>query len=481
MRSACFGLFLIVAMCVSAALGQQQVIKESANPSPQRSMTSQAPATSTAIVGGTLVDVHNGEEIENSVVIIRGERVAKVGVVDKLEIPNDARVVDAHGKWILPGLIDMHVHLWDSDLLPLGLFLANGITTIRDPGYSVLVMRLTREEITSGKRIGPRLFFCGDLLDGMPPLYRESTLLVDTPERAHSAVMFLADQGVDCIKVYNSVKEPELKEIIRTAHARNLPVIGHIPRTLTMTHAVELGMQGLEHIRVTGREMLPIEEANKIDFLPFAERETLLWKQFEPQSEKMKRLVRFLAESNIILDPTLVADGSTFLLSQDDQINNPNNRYLPPQLFNKWKGEPVPQFDKLPAELKQVAIDGFEKRKQFVGMCSRAGVHIIAGSDGAGLGTLLPGFGLQHELQLLVQSGLTPLQAIQAATINSAAALGKEHDLGVIEPGYFADVLILEADPIKEISNTQKIDLVIEAGRPYKPLDLLNASGKSNN
>lgn len=475
MRSACTGLLLA---CLFASPVQAQQTKIG----PPDSVMSQASAKSTAIVGGTLVDIHTGKEIKNTVVIIRGERIAEVGTADRLKPTTDARVVDARGKWILPGLIDMHVHLWDSEtsqLIPLGLFLANGVTTIRDPGDSVLVMRLTNEGITSGKRVGPRLFFCGDLLDGMPPLYRESTLLVDTPERAHSAVMFLADQGVDCIKVYNSIKEPELKEIIRTAHERNLPVIGHIPRTLTMTHAVELGMQGLEHIRVTGREMLPIEEADKIDFLPFAEREARLWQQFDPQSDKLKRLAQFLADSHVVLDPTIAVDESTFVLSQADQIENPNNRYLSLQLFDKWKAEPLPEFAKLPPELKQTAIDGFEKRKRFVSMCSRAGVRIIAGTDGAGLGTLLPGFGLQHELQLLVQSGLTPLEAIQAATINAAAALGKEHDLGAVEPDHFADVVILAADPLKDISNTQKIDIVIEAGKLYKPPDLLNATGKS--
>jgi hypothetical protein len=144
-----------------------------------RYKASKAPETSTAIVGGTLLDVRTGKEIENSIVLIRGDRVTDVGLAGTLHTPTDARLVDAHGKWIIPGLIDMPAHIWandDTELLPLGLFLANGVTSIRDPGDSVLVMRLTHDEITSDKRIGPRLFFCGDLLDGMPPLYRESTL-----------------------------------------------------------------------------------------------------------------------------------------------------------------------------------------------------------------------------------------------------------------------------------------------------------------
>src|SRR5206468_8274493 len=127
----------------------------------------------TVITGATLIDVRNGDEVENSAVVIRGEPIVQVGVKDQLKIRSDARVIDARGKWLLPGLIDMHVHLWDTDRLPLGLFLAKGITAIRDPGFSVLIMRLTAADLSSGKRIGPRLYFCGDLLDGQPPLYRE--------------------------------------------------------------------------------------------------------------------------------------------------------------------------------------------------------------------------------------------------------------------------------------------------------------------
>ncbi len=466
----CASRFVLVlaAMSLSAAPGQRPVTGEG----PDR------PAPSIAIVGGTLVDVRTGDETENGVVIIRGERIIEVGVAGTLSIPGDAHVIDARGKWILPGLIDMHVHLFDSDLLPLDLFLANGVTTIRDPGNSVLIMRLTKEEIASGKRIGPRLFFCGDLLDGLPPLYRESTLLVDTPERAKSAVLFLADQGVDCIKVYNSVSEPEPKEIIRPARHRNLPVIGHVPRTLTMTRAVELGMVGLEHIRITGREMLSAEKADAIDFLPLAKREALLWREFDPQSEAMKRLASFLAESGIFLDPTLTADEAGDVLSRDDQIKDPNNRYLLRALFARWKAGPIPEFARVPPALKQSARDGFEKRKRFVGICRRAGVHLLAGSDGADLGTLLPGFGLQHELRLLVQSGLTPLEAIQAATLEAAAALGKADDLGAIRPGYLADLVLVRADPLKEIGNMRQIDLVIEGGTLHRPLDLLTAARK---
>src|SRR5262249_1713401 len=137
-------------------------------------------------------------------------------------------------------------------------------------------------------------------------------------------------------------------------------------------------------------------------------------------------LVAFLAASKTVLDPTLIADQSDFVVPWADQMNSPDNRELPPALAEKWRTDAVPEFLKLPPDLKQSAADGFEKRKRFVGMCHRAGVRIIAGSDGAGLGPLLPGLGLQHELRLLVDSGFTPLEAIRAATLDAAATLGRE-------------------------------------------------------
>jgi imidazolonepropionase-like amidohydrolase len=447
-----------------------------------QSVASAVEDTYLAIVGGTLVDVRSCEELRNTTVLVRGNRITKVDAAGKMEIPKDARIIDARGKWILPGLIDMHSHVGDVDIdvLPLQLYLANGVTTIRDPGGHVTAVRLAKDEIDTGKRVGPRLFFCGNVLDGMPPL-PATALIADTPERARTAVTFLADQGVSCIKVYNSIKERELVEIVRTARSRNLPVIGHVPRSLTVTHAVELGMQGLEHIRITGREMLPADQAEKIDFLPLATRETLLWQQFELQSEKMRKLIAFLAERKIFFDPTLTVDEDDFVRSDAERIDHPNNRYLPPQLFQKWKSEPIPEFAKLSAELKPAARAGFEKRKRFVGMCARAGVRIIAGTDGAALGALVPGFGLQHELQLLVQSGLTPLQALQAATINAAQALGKERELGMVAEGALADMVLVEGSPLADIRNASRVSLIVKDGTLYKPDDLLSTAAQKPN
>ncbi len=433
-------------------------------------------ATTVVITGATLIDVRTGESTKNSLVIVENDRLKFVGKIGGAQIPKDARIIDANDKWIIPGLMDMHAHVAELPPPILNLYLANGVTTIRDPGGNLTLLRLMREQINSGKITGPRLNFCGPILDGNPPVWAAGSLMTDTPQRAESTVNFLVDQGVDCIKVYNNITEPVLETIVRTAHKRGIPVIGHVPRAMTMTRAVELGMDGLEHIRVTGREMLPLEEATKIDFLPLGRRETLLWQQFDLESDKIKRLIALLVEKKIFLNPTLTVDENTFAGVHRTQAQNPNNRFLPREFFEEYLKQIKADLYNVPAEQQEIAIAGFKKRQKFIAMLSRAGVRITAGTDGFGLGTLLPGFGLQHELRLLQDSGLKPIAALRAATITAAQALRRESEIGSIETGKFADLVILNADPLTDISNAENIQLVIKGGQIYDPNVLIGGN-----
>lgn len=427
------------------------------------------------IRGGTLVDVKSGNEIPDSVIVVRGDRVELVSTEGKASaVPAGARTIDATGKWIIPGLIDSHAHAGTEESVPLELYVANGVTTIRNPGGNITELRLTREKLLRGQIKGPRLFFSGPLLDGVPPVWPAGSLLVDTPERARSAVNFLADQGVDFVKVYNNVKEPELKVIVQTAKERGLPIAGHVPRTLTMTRAIELGMTRLEHIRITGKEMLTAEEAAAIDPLPLGRREPMLWQRFDLKSEKMHSLVRRLAESRVFLDPTLVVDEFFDASSREAEAADSNNQYFPKseveEQLKSWNTGPF----EIPPELRQAAQEVLQKEEKFVGMCSEAGVRIIAGTDGPAIGRLAPGFGLHRELELLAASGLSPIQALRAATITAAEALGKQDRLGTVEQGKLADLVIVDADPLSSVQNLGRIHLVIQGGKSYQPGALLD-------
>jgi imidazolonepropionase-like amidohydrolase len=436
---------------------------------------SQAQTSQSVLVirGGILVDVRGGKEVPNSVIVIRGERIAEIATEGKLEIPKGAQIVEAKGKWIIPGMIDSHAHAGDYEGDPLKLYLANGVTTIRNPGGNVTLLRLTREKLESGKMAGPRLYFSGNILDGNPPVWPGGSFLVDSPERARSAVNFLADQGVDFVKVYNNVKEPELAAIIEAARTRGLPVAGHIPRTMTMTRAIEMGMTRLEHIRITGKEMLSAEEAEKIDPLPVGKREAMLWQRFDLSSEKFRGLVQRLAASRVFLDPTLVTDEYFNVSDAETEKSDPNNKYVSAEFV---KGAVLsfqnPLFQ-IPSELKVAAAEAVHKEQRFVGMCNEAGVRIIAGTDGPNMGRLLPGFGLQRELELLVEAWLSPLQALRAATLTAAEALGKEDQLGTLETSKLADLVVLDADPLAAIQNVRKVRAVVQGGKVYEPSGLL--------
>jgi imidazolonepropionase-like amidohydrolase len=420
-----------------------------------------------AITGGTVVDVRTGSQHPNSTVLVEGERIT--AVTRRQDVPEGARLIDATGMWVLPGLMDMHAHT-TGDLKKdriHHLYLAYGVTTVRDTGGNLTLLRLLRERIEGGAHTGPRIFFSGPLLDGATPVWPPMSIMVDTPERARGAVQFLASQGVDFVKVYNWVPEASLQVVLETAHQLGLHVTGHVPRTITMTRAIQLGMDCLEHIRITGRELLPPDEADRLDPLPVARRETLLWERFELESEPMQRLIRLVAESRVFFDPTLLVDSALSVDGDAIDVDNPANADVPEDVREAFVREERPPIFDISEVSLETARDGFRKRQQLVGMLYEAGARLLAGTDCFGLGKQLPGLGLQNELALLVESGLSPLAALQAATVTAADALGQSESLGALEPGKLADIILLDADPLADIQNARRVRTVVKGGRLY--------------
>jgi imidazolonepropionase-like amidohydrolase len=426
-----------------------------------------------AITGATVLNVRTGEHIRNAVLIIEDDRIASVGQRSQVRIPRTARVVDASGRWIIPGLFDMHVHGSSRLDVPLELYVANGVTAVRDLGGNLAALRLTRQALQSGERIGPRLFFVGPLLDGNPPMAPSISIIADTPERGTSAVEFLVDQNVDSIKVYNGIEENILESIVRTAHRSGVPVAGHVPRAITAQRSAEIGLDVIEHAAIRSRDlqdwdMLTAEEAARISSVKsVTEREALVWQRLDLADARVRALASQLAMAGVFLDPTLSIDEYDTLFLYEQQATHPNNRFLARSLVEEALGPDHDVF-RMSAALRSIAVTGLRKRAQFVGMCSRAGVRIVAGTDGPGIGTLAPGFGLHRELALLVVSaGLSPLEALRAATLHAAQALRKDAQLGAIEPGKLADLVILDADPLTDIQNTGKISGVVQGGKMF--------------
>jgi hypothetical protein len=212
--------------------------------------------------------------------------------------------------------------------------------------------------------------------------------------------------------------------------------------------------------------------------LPVARRETLLWERFELESESMQRLVRLIADSRVFFDPTLLVDSALSLDGYAIDSENPANADVPEEVRHAFEREARPEiFDSSDVSL-ETARDGFRKRQRLVGMLNAAGARLLAGTDCFGLGKQLPGLGLQNELALLVESGLSPLAALQAATLTAAEALGQSESLGALEPGKLADIVVLEADPLADIHNARRVRTVVKGGRVYDA-ERLRAQGRS--
>jgi len=427
-----------------------------------------------ALTGGTVVEVATGESWSDQVVVIRDGRITEAGPAGQVAVPAGADRRDVAGKWIAPGLIDMHCHLTPlSDNVPLEFFLACGVTTVRDPGGHATEQRLLRDSVRDGTRAGPRILASGEILDGIPLVSAAHRILADTPERGTAAVRHLAAQGMDCIKVYNSITEDVLAAIITAASAEGLPVIGHVPRCMSMRRAVEMGVTGLEHIRVTGLDFLPPEQARELDRLPLGEREPRLWQLINLDAEWVGDLIMRMADRRVTLDPTLVIDEVVYRAGLPAQRDHPGNDRLPAATRAKWAAyTPGPQYA-IPAQLRGAAADMLGKRKEFVARCARAGVRIVAGTDGAGLGDLLPGFALHRELGLLRDCGLPAPDVLAAATISAAEALGMADQIGSIEPGKIADITVWNTDPLATQLTQSALDLVITAGQARDPATLL--------
>jgi len=425
--------------------------------------------TSAAFIGATVIDVIGESVATDQTILVSDGRISAVGPRAELVIPPGAQRHDVTGHWVLPGLVDMHCHIAGRNELPLELFLINGVTTLRDPGGVLAQQRLLREQVQAGARLGPRILIAGELLDGNPPVWPDQSLLVDTPERGIAAVRHLAAQGVDFVKIYNHVPEDVLAAVIVVARELGLPVVGHVPRKMSMMQAIRAGMNGLEHIRITGNDFLPPERAAQFDMLPVSEREPRLWELIEPDEPWIDALIDAMVAHDVTLDPTLLIDDVIYGEGIARQADHPDNAYLSGEARRSRAAEEIAPIMQMPDELRELARVTEVKRREFVRRCWQAGVRITAGTDGAGLGRLLPGFALHHEIGLLREAGLSPFASLRAATISAAQALRLADQIGSIEAGKTADLGVWAADPLTTHLRPENLDLVVLGGVVHRP------------
>jgi Amidohydrolase family len=401
-----------------------------------------------AIRGGTLIDVVNNKSIPGITILIENGLIKSVGKAKDIQIPANAFMIDGSGKTILPGLWDMHAHFEQAEWGPA--YLAAGVTTVRDCGNEFGYINATKNAIDKGVGIGPDILKAG-IIDGKGP-FSLGIVQADTREEAITAVKRYKENGFVQIKIYSSVKPAILAIICREAHRLDLTVTGHIPRGMNLMQAVDSGMDMVNHAQYVFTVLKKSKTDGSIDFT-------------DPENIAV---MDFIKKHQVVIDPTLGVFELAFRSVKDSiTLIEPNFASLPEPLkplfistgFSDEKG----------IEWGKTSLRYY---KQIVGELNKDGIPIVAGTD---MG--FPGFSVFRELELYVESGLSPMAAIKTATIVPATVMKMQTSTGSVESGKRADIILVDGNPLENISNIRKVRTVIRNGIVYSPAVLHRIAG----
>lgn len=431
----------------------------------------------------TVIDATGAPAKPDVSVVIGGGRVVGIGRAGRVRLPKDALVVDAPGKFLIPGLWDMHVHEWNKEVF-FPLFIANGITGVRDMFSPLPPIKQWRAEIAAGTTTGPRLFAAGVLVDGPHPLCAPCSIAVGNAAEGRQAVSKVREMGADFVKVYSMLPRDGYFAIADEARRRKMVFAGHVPEFVGAAEASDAGQKSIEHLSgvivacsAKEEELRKENEARlRADGIRMdtATNEQAAALDSFDEKKAAALFARFVRNGTWMCPTLSVLRAAAF---SDDQSlrDDPRMKYVPDFLKNKYWVDAY-GWKEHTAEDNARAKRVFQKQLEVVGMMRRAGVRFIAGTDTANP-YVFPGFSLHEELALLVRAGFTPMQALQSATRDAATYLGLQDSVGTIERGKAADLVLLDADPLADIGNTTKINAVILGGRliPRQELDKMLA------
>ncbi len=422
------------------------------------------PKKGIAFTGASLFDAVSGTVKPRTTVVVVGNRITAVGPDETIGIPDGVDVVDARGKTLLPGLWDMHVHLSGVDG---ALHIAAGVTTARDLGNDYESLRAIRDRFDAGTAVGPRVIMAG-LLDGPGQYAAPTGVLADTPDEARATVRRLKSQGYVQVKIYSSVK-PELVPVIADeAHKLGMRVSGHIPAFMTAEQAVRAGYDEIQHVNMLFLNFLfdtVKDTRTPARFTAVAEHAA----ELDLGSPRVREFIKLLQERRTVVDPTANAFEELFVArkGQISPVFGAVVDRMPPQVRRGFLSGGLPVPEGMDARYRA----SFEKALSMLAVLHRAGIRIVVGTDS------LAGFAYHRELELYVKAGIPETAVLQMATIGAARVMGAEKELGSIEVGKLADLVLVDGDPKSTISDVRKTSLVVKDGAVYRPAEIYGAVG----
>jgi imidazolonepropionase-like amidohydrolase len=420
----------------------------------------------------TVIDTTGGPALADMTVVVEKRHIVALGRSGEIRAPRGALIVEARGRYLIPGLWDMHVHEVFGDWLPADervtprLFVANGITGVRDMGGDLPVLKRWRSQIAAGRMLGPRMYIAGPMLDGPTPRFPSSAPVANAAD-GRRVVDELQAQGVDFIKIQSLIPRDGYFAAADEAKKLGITFVGHVPDAIRASEASDAGQKSIEHF--TGI----FEGCSTIEDQLLKGPKSLGQNVKFYDADRAKVLIGQMSRNQTWQVPTLVWERGQWLIDDIDLHDDPLTKYAPAA----WKDRTWPMFTR--DILKDMDTDPLPVRQQFVQMeldmtlaMFQAGVPFMAGTDTAAGVHVFPGFSLHQELALFVKAGLTPMQALQTATINPARFMGRLADLGTVEKGKLADLVLLDANPLDDIANTRRIHAVVLAGRYFDRTDL---------
>ncbi len=474
MRSVIFAA-IIVSLWAAAAVAQDQAFLRKDSPG-----LAGEPLCITQV---TVLDTRTGALTRDRSVVIRGDRITRVAPSADVDPGRCAQVVDGTRRYLIPGLWDMHVHSAANVAWHFPLFIALGITGVRNMHTSVdTALELTqaiKRRVANGSLPGPRFIANGPVVDGPVPVHRGSVAL-GTPAAARAAVDSLAAGGADFIKVYDRLPRDVYFAIADQAKQRGIPFVGHVPTSVRVAEAADAGQRSIEHPDTFFLDCSSVGDSIRSrmatnppsSYQEYVGIQAALARTWNPG--QCAPAIRALLRNGTWVMPDLAIPWAA--VYPDSLLNDSAVRAaVPPDQLRRWSDE-AHASPEGPRETDKAILTA---DTAMVSALHRAGVPLLAGTD-LGNSLVVPGYSLHKELELLVGAGLTPLEALRTATLNPARFLEATDSLGTVAPGKLADLVLLDANPLEDIRNTMRIAAVVLAGRLFDraALDKLVATAR---
>jgi imidazolonepropionase-like amidohydrolase len=423
-----------------------------------------------AITDITVIDVEKGVTVPGQTVIVVGDRIEKIEAQGKLGIPDGAEIINGHGLYLMPGLVDAHVHYLEAPIFGR-LMIANGVLLVRDMGMPNEYILPLRDELNRGETLGPEMIATGAILDGNPPQIPPISIGIQAPEQGRVAVRKQADAGVDMIKVYSALDKDVFLAIVDEAQKLGLKVVGHVPDSIYIEDAAAAGMRSSEHWfgfdKVIARLL---GEPVKFTFTGLGSDAGYMLRLGEVDPQALQDFYQRLQASGLTVVPTVVTFKNWPNVDTLDASSLPNGEYISQNLLSTWKSQWAGQTE-FPDLFWQNWV-------QMVMEMNKAGIPLMVGTDLMCPG-LIPGFSVHEEMAIWQEAGIPAADVLRSATLVLAQFMGLGERLGSVSVGKAASMVLVRANPLEDIRNAQQIEGVFLRGEYFSRTDLDRLLGEA--